>query len=770
MLRKVLSLTTRLASTAQLRKLRKLRRQEAQSLLRHYCYDCHGDGASEGELTLDQFAGTSDAAKEPELWWKVLKNLRAGVMPPAGEQKPSNEELETIAAWIKFDVFGINAQNPDPGRLTVRRLNRAEYGNTINDLMGIRFNAGLMFPADDAGHGFDNVGDALSFSPLLMEKYFKAARLVVAEAVPVQTRTIPVQLFRSHDFLDQQGRDGAGSFDGKLSQVLTRPFEIEEAGVFHLDLTVVLEGSFDFDPARYVVQFSIDGETMFSNEYGWDDQKRIPFHYEMQWEAGSHELQFKIEPLAVDSARDEDDRDSTSVRFEIDEIRIEGPLGTNRLVHPPNYERFFTRDQPPSSDDARREYAAEVIQRFARSAFRGNVSGQSVDRLVEIAESVYSRPGETFESGIAKAMVAILSSPRFLFHLESVGDEAVGDEAAGDVKPESETEPDDQTSDQPIGAVNGGAETEIRLSASYGPISELALASRLSYFLWSTMPDEELVRLAEAGELRSQLTPQIRRMMRDQRGNQFLENFVGQWLRTRDVTQVTVDALAVLGLKQEYDELLEEYLRLRAARGLDQERTPEEEQLRERFRKYRAIGDRYDQKLREAMRRETELCVDYIVREDRSLLDLIDCDYTFLNESLAAHYGIPGVDGKEMRLVKLPEDSPRGGVLTHASMLLVTSNPTRTSPVKRGLFVLDNVLGTPAPPAPGGVPDLEESSGRFAGRTPTLRELLAAHREAAICASCHARMDPLGLCWKTSMHLASGVTRTAAIRLMPREN
>lgn len=370
------------------------------------------------------------------------------------------------------------------------------------------------------------------------------------------------------------------------------------------------------------------------------------------------------------------------------------------------------------------------------------VSDETVEKLVGLAETVSSQPGETFESGIARAMVAILSSPRFLFHLEAAGEIAI-DESAIDERQESQ----------------GGV--------AYGPVSELALASRLSYFLWSTMPDQELIDLAEAGQLRSQLSQQIRRMMKDERGQQFLENFVGQWLRTRDVAQVSIDPYAVLGLKEDFDALLEEYRRVRALRGNQEERSPEEEQLRERYRELRQIGDRFDAKLREAMRLETEMGVEYIVREDRSLLELIDSDYTFLNEALAEHYKIPGVVGSEMRRVELPEGSPRGGVLTQASMLLVTSNPTRTSPVKRGLFVLDNILGTPAPPAPGGVPDLEDSAERFGGRTPTLRELLAAHREAPLCASCHARMDPLGLAWRISMRSVSGViprTTTPSIR------
>ena len=249
--------------------------------------------------------------------------------------------------------------------------------------------------------------------------------------------------------------------------------------------------------------------------------------------------------------------------------------------------------------------------------------------------------------------------------------------------------------------------------------------------------------MAEARELRQRLPEQVQRMIGDPRAERFIANFVGQWLRTRDVTQTVIDPIVVLGYQEEFDALRQRF-RARFRRG-GAELTPEDQALRERFRELRAIVDRIDGDLKRAMRRETEMLFEYIVHEDRSLLDLIDGDYTFLNEELAAHYGISDVRGSEMRRVQLPEGSPRGGVLTHASTLLVTSNPTRTSPVKRGLFILDNILGTPAPPAPGGVPDLEESADRFGDREPTLRELLAVHRESALCASCHNRMDPLGL-------------------------
>jgi hypothetical protein len=258
------------------------------------------------------------------------------------------------------------------------------------------------------------------------------------------------------------------------------------------------------------------------------------------------------------------------------------------------------------------------------------------------------------------------------------------------------------------------------------------------------MPDDELFRLAERGELRKQLPAQVQRMMSDQRAKEFVRNFAGQWLRTRDVTQVSIDPIVVLGYQEEYEKLREQFLS-RRRQGFRRTVTPEEAAIRQRFGELRQIADRFNDEMKQAMRRETEMCVEYIVEEDRSLLELLDSDYTFVNEKLAALYEIPDVRGSQMRRVTLPQGSPRGGVLTHASMHLVTSNPTRTSPVKRGLFVLENILGTPSPPPPAGVPDLEESAAKFAGREPPLRELLAAHRESALCSSCHARMDPLGI-------------------------
>lgn len=688
-------------------------RQQVLPLLKTYCYDCHGGGSQEGNLVLDQFANDGAILENRELWWKVFKNLRARMMPPADEKQPTADEVEVIARWIKFDVFGIRPDDPDPGRISVRRLNRREYGNTVNDLMGIEFDAAIIFPPDDSGYGFDNVGDALSFSPLLMEKYLRAAQSIVDLAVPKVTWITPRQEFEGREFRDQKANVQGESMSSKTAAKVIRGFRIDEPGKYAVDVAVKLHGSFDFDPSRYTIAFSIDGQERSNQEYGWDEHKLVRSQLIEEWLPGEHELAFELTPLPTPPENDEGatfsfSRDPKYVRFEVSSVRIEGPIGTSKLIHPPKYSRFFPRDNPPASPEARRQYAEEILREFATRAFRGSVDQATLNRLVSVAEQVNTQSDndKTFEAGIAHAMVAVLASPRFLFRLESTRA--------------------DQT------------------DAPFALVDELSLASRLSYFLWSTMPDDELFRLAQAGELRKQLPQQVERMMRDERSREFIRNFTGQWLRARDVTQVSVDPIVVLGHQEEFEKLQEQF-RARRARSSTRDLSPEAQKIRERFRELRAISDRFDDELKRSMRRETEMSVEYIARENRSLLELLDSNYTFLNEKLANLYGVSDVRGNEMRRVELPEGSPRGGVLTQASMLLVTSNPTRTSPVKRGLFILDNILGTPAPPAPPGVPALEDSAKKFAGREPTLREMLAAHRETAICASCHARMDPLGL-------------------------
>jgi hypothetical protein len=340
------------------------------------------------------------------------------------------------------------------------------------------------------------------------------------------------------------------------------------------------------------------------------------------------------------------------------------------------------------------------------------VDAATVDRLVKLAEDYSSRDGRTFEAGVAQAMTVVLASPRFLFREE--------------------------------GTIPGPPGT-------HSLIDEYALASRLSYFLWSTMPDDELFRLARERKLRANLPPQIERMLADPKSGEFVRNFVGQWLQTRSVDSVQINAPAVMRQDAIPDPKAREqrarFGELISKENLTEAEKKEVEELRKavqgadkRFTRYELTGD-----LRRAMRQETEMLFGHILHDDRSLRELIDCDYTFLNERLANFYGINGVTGDRMRLVKLPPGSPRGGVLTQASFLTVTSNPDRTSPVKRGLFILDALLGTPPPPPPPNLPPLEQAETHVKGRKPTLREQLAAHRAQPLCSSCHNRMDPPGL-------------------------
>jgi hypothetical protein len=414
------------------------------------------------------------------------------------------------------------------------------------------------------------------------------------------------------------------------------------------------------------------------------------------------------------------DQKMNSLDLRIITLRVQGPTDEPHWVRPKNFDLFFTQD-PPSTAGERRKYAQEVLTRFVQRAYRRPADEPMVQRLMGIAEAGYNMPGKRLEDGIAQAMVPVLASPRFLFRVEEV---------------------------------ESGKSTK-----GYPLIDEHSLAARLSYFLWSTMPDEELRQLAARHQLRKNLDAQVKRMLADKRSHALVENFTGQWLQTRDVDGIDINARAVLnrdnGEEQDDARRRQRFLRLQELNAIpDEQQTPEQKaeiqalnaQRRGRF------GNRQpqielDRDLRRAMRDETEMAFGYVVRENRSVLELIDADYTFLNEKLAKHYALTnlGVTGPEMRRVSLPVGSPRGGVLTHGSALVVTSNPTRTSPVKRGLFILDNFLGLPTPPPPPDIPNLENSEKPSGGRQPTLREVLAIHREKPLCASCHNRMDPLGL-------------------------
>jgi mono/diheme cytochrome c family protein len=689
-------------------------RTDIRPILETYCFECHGDGMSKGKVAFDGFKSDQAAVEDRELWWNALKNLRANLMPPAKKPRPTPEQRELIAHWIKSDVFGIDPQNPDPGRITIHRLNRVEYRNTIRDLLGVDFNTDAEFPPDDTSFGFDTIADVLTLPPMLLEKYVDAAETIVAEAVPTVPGVVPERTVSGGRF--HAGDDSGGGWDGPLSlsyytnAAVSNTLSGQIAGKYHLsvDLRVnekFVDGVFDYNKCRFI--FKVDGRALLSNEYSWQGGR--PYHYEFDqnWAVGDHQFAFELLPLTQEPH-------ARTLTMQINSVTVRGPLDAEHLTRPKNYARFFPKDVPAGSS-ARRQYARELLGNFARRAFRRPVDDVTVNRLAKLAESVYSQPGKTFEAGISEGMVAVLASAQFLFRDET--------------------------------AEPGGAR------GAFPFVDQYALASRLSYLLWSSMPDEELLRLAGEGELRNNLSAQVARMLKDHRSEAFIHNFTGQWLRARDIEDVSIDARSVLAREAKFDPELDKArhrfheLSDKPEDSLTKEEQDELAALRESFSKRFKHRPRTDLTgdLRRAMRMETEDSFDYVLRQDRSLLELLDCDYTFLNQKLAAFYGITNVTGDEMRRVTLPPGSVRGGILTEGTTLVVTSNPTRTSPVKRGLFVLDNILGTPPPPPPPDIPPLEDAAKGVTNHVPTLRETLAMHRKNPLCSSCHNRMDPLGL-------------------------
>ena len=681
-------------------------------VLKEYCFDCHGDGMNKGKVAFDEFKTQDELLARKDLWLAVLKNVRAGLMPPEKKPRPSEEQKLKLANWIKRDAFGIDSNDPDPGRVTVRRLNRTEYRNTVRDLTGFDFKVEEELPPDDTGYGFDNIGDVLTLSPLLLEKYMQAAETIAA-SVPRFARIPAEKNLPGSSFRKSEGKGTGEKLSFYDAAKLGNSFTAPHAGNYRLTLEVEVLGQFESDPGECELLFKADDRELLKKEFGWESGKKFKFHFEQEWETGEHPLSLELVPLRpVDIIKN-------SLDLRIISVRVQGPLEEKHWVRPANFELYFSKD-PPTSAAKRRDYAREVLGGFAKRAYRRPVDERTVDKLVSIAQSVYTQPGKRFEDGIAQAIVPVLASPRFLFRVEEVK--------------------------------SGGR------SKAHPFVDDHALASRLSYFLWSTMPDEELFRLADRGALRQNLDAQVKRMLADRRSRALIENFVGQWLQVRDVEGIDINAFVVLardrGEERDFARQRQRFQRLQELNGIpEEERTEEQKAELQRLseERRRRQGNRrnieLDRELRRALREETEHYFGHIVRDDRSVLELLDSDYTFLNERLARHYDLTNLNlaGPEFRRVSLPADGPRGGVLTHGSVLIVTSNPTRTSPVKRGLFILDNILGTPPPPPPADIPLLEDSEKAFGDRKPTLRETLAVHREKPLCSSCHNRMDPLGL-------------------------
>jgi len=687
-----------------------------EPIIHQYCYECHGDGEKKGGVAFDEFASDQAILTNRDLWWTALKYLRAGIMPPPKHDRPTPAEKQRIAAWVKSAVFAIDPNNIDPGRVTLRRLNRVEYRNSIRDLLGVDFDTGVEFPPDDSGYGFDNIGDVLTLSPMLLEKYVAAAKTIVAEAVPVVARAPVERTITGAEFADMTDSNGDGQLSGKGSGLpfdkpaeLAHTFHLKHDGHYQFHLELGVRGSFEFDPRRCRVLLKLDGQEFAGKEIGWYNNKTLPFDLNKTLPAGEHHLSVELWPMNSDAPG------TNTLLMRILPATIRGPMEKEFWGKSKNYDRFFS-GAIPGEAAARHEYVRQNLRNFATKAFRRPVDDRTVDRLASLAEEVYSQPGKTVEEGIAQGMEAVISSPRFLFHLE------------GGVSPAPSRN-------------------------AWSDIDEYALASRLSYFLWSTMPDEELFHLAAQGQLRNNLAAQVERMLKDPRSKELERNFTGQWLQARDVDAIAINVKEVLARDSGRNgAFLDELAAFRGKRYTEGEQSHSNQANgpAHEARPFRRFHEKdaplkLDYDLREAMRRETEMFFGSVVHEDRDVVTLIDSDYTFLNERLAALYGLTNLDvtGSEMRRVTLPADCPRGGVLTEGTVLVVTSNPDRTSPVKRGVFVLNNIIGTPAPPPPPNVPALEASEKPSGDAT--LRDLLAAHRSQPLCASCHARMDPIGL-------------------------
>jgi hypothetical protein len=760
--------------------------QQVLPLLRKYCADCHAGDAPEGGWAFDAYRQYADVVADRKTWGKAQQLVSSHVMPPVNNVKPSLAERRTILGWIDEGAFYVDAERPDPGRTTLRRLNRAEYDNTVRDVFGIDLRLADQFPPDDSGYGFDNIGDVLSLSPLHLEKYLDAARRVADEAtrldapprVGMELTGEKFAVFAGRPELNgttlmlRPGSDEAGAVvripaAGRYRIVVraaaaARPMRIELRGNDQLlagfdlprrgekaprapgTMFVLAElpegehrirlrvtaGELDaeqapstrpetgasisflgiagpFAPAPPAASpylrrafgarplgtpiLKLSGEDLEGGEgrTGLDTGRawfasrgfrRTPLFlhqagmYRFRFKVGAQQVgdepvQFEIRvadrtvgPLRVTARAQVEqwveaeselpagqhdlqawfvnpyqDRQSGAERwFWLHEFSIEGPLGG---------------PYGPAPDDAVR-----LLLQTGRRAFRRPLQSDESDKLTRLVDAVLV-DGETPLEAVHAGVKAILVSPKFLFHPRP----------------------------QPA----GGQQHDTAW------IDEFTLASRLSYFLWSSTPDDELLGLAERKQLREQLAAQVRRMIRDPRSEALTQNFAGQWLQLRDLDRASPD---------------------------------------------RSAFPEFDERLAADMRRESELLFEHILRENRPATEFLTADYTFLSARLAAHYGLPAPEGGGFHRVSL-QGSPRGGVVTQGSILTLTSHPTRTSPVKRGKWLLEQLLGTPPPPAPGDVPPLED--GREDASQP-LRARLEAHRANAACASCHAFLDPMG--------------------------
>ncbi len=629
-------------------------KDKIQPFLNTYCNSCHNSDKAAGGMVLDVYISEAHARKDRKTWEQMRQLVASGAMPPKrAKAVPKPDEKKAFIDWIENTLNKVDCTAPkDPGRVTMRRLNRAEYNNTIRDLAGVNLTPADDFPSDDVGYGFDNIGDVLSMQPLMIEKYMAAADKVLAAALP------PVRTFTSHKqtFRPQQlpVSPKSAKTREKINGKDVDRIEFKTEGRARLEkYNFPATGEYYFRAKAWGVPHEGKSPVLVLK---FGDQEVLRTSVDaVRGKSKVYEGKIRIGPgeRRIEAAFDNPAADSKSRILGLDSIEVEGPIGGGTSEPPASAKLILTAK--PKTDSDKLSAARTVLSDFAMRAFRRPVKPEELARLVKLFELADSK-GDRFEAAIKLPLKAILVSPHFLFRIEEDPKTADGEKL----------------------------------------ISEYELATRLSYFLWSTMPDAELTRLAAKNELRKPgvLQAQVQRMLKDPKAVALTENFAGQWLMLRNIERLTPD---------------------------------------------KASFPKWDEKLRDAAVRETELFFEHIVREDRSVLEFLDADYSFVNDRLSWHYDIPNISGNHFRKVKLP-DRRRGGIVTQTSMLLVTSNPTRTSPVKRGKWVYENILGLSAPPPPPDVPELPPTP-ELKG---TVRQQMDQHRANAICASCHAKLDPLG--------------------------
>lgn len=645
--------------------------QDIEPLLQQHCFDCHSGDDAEAGVDLAAVTSLDPLTAKPARFEKALKLVRAGAMPPAEMGPLSADEKSRLTTWLDQALDYAAAQlPPETDRPTIRRLNRAEYDNTVRDLLGLTFSPSKDFPSDEVGYGFDNIGDVLSVSPLHLERYLDAAESIAAAAINADAYRPFAQEIAAPEFTERNrgvDMDGRGDFQlSRTSEVATR-VSVPIAAEYVVTVQASADQAGD-ENAKMEIRA---GDKLLTTVEVTGRRRMRSYEVKATLPPGEIRLAaaFVNDYYNADAAERNRDRNLQVRSISLERIGDPDPASLpaaqqHLITGRPTYTEATNAagetqivPDPASVQVLSREFVA----RFAPRAFRRPVADAEVERYAKFV-SLAVEQGETFERGVQVALTAMLVSPHFLYHIEG----------------------------EPLSTADAPATPAV--------LANYALASRLSYFLWSTLPDEELFDLAAAGKLQEAdvLQAQVHRMLADERSAALVSNFAGQWLNLRRLDEIAPDDNSIPGL---------------------------------------------DSELKSAMRRETELLFTWVLRENRPVSDLLDAPVTFVNERLAKHYGIAGIQGPEFRQVDLG-DTSRAGLLTQASILTITSNPTRTSPVKRGKWILENILGDAPPDPPPNVPTFEETA-KSQPDLP-LREQLQIHRQDATCNSCHQLMDELG--------------------------